>query len=237
MLGLGANQTPSSALEARLPTAPSHGPTCCFDDADAHIINSAHPTPWAFAARPAAVVGFSPNSTKHASLVLTWIHNSKSTRWLVRARPGGQRAGSCRRSSAISRKRRWLNRCPLSAPSPLTPHKRQETDFFSGEPLRALSTLVFSDNIDLQRSASLTFAEITERGAYIRPILAYEFRPLTRDPRADVREVDRDTLEPILFLLQSSDIEVQRAASAALGNLAVNSTSRLLLNDIRASQY
>ena len=41
----------------------------------------------------------------------------------------------------------------------------------------------------------------------------------------DVREVDRDTLEPILYLLQSPDIEVQRAASAALGNLAVNSTS------------
>jgi vacuolar protein 8 len=40
----------------------------------------------------------------------------------------------------------------------------------------------------------------------------------------DVREVDRDTLEPILFLLQSPDIEVQRAASAALGNLAVDST-------------
>jgi len=40
----------------------------------------------------------------------------------------------------------------------------------------------------------------------------------------DVREVDRDTLEPILFLLQSPDLEVQRAASAALGNLAVNST-------------
>jgi hypothetical protein len=39
----------------------------------------------------------------------------------------------------------------------------------------------------------------------------------------DVHEVDRDTLEPILFLLQNSDIEVQRAASAALGNLAVNS--------------
>lgn len=39
---------------------------------------------------------------------------------------------------------------------------------------------------------------------------------------ADVREVDRDTLEPILSLLQSPDIEVQRAASAALGNLAVN---------------
>jgi len=39
---------------------------------------------------------------------------------------------------------------------------------------------------------------------------------------ADVREVDRETLEPILFLLQNPDIEVQRAASAALGNLAVN---------------
>lgn len=43
-----------------------------------------------------------------------------------------------------------------------------------------------------------------------------------------MREVDQDTLEPILFLLQSPDIEVQRAASAALGNLAVNSESALL---------
>jgi len=34
--------------------------------------------------------------------------------------------------------------------------------------------------------------------------------------------VDRATLEPILFLLESPDIEVQRAASAALGNLAVD---------------
>ncbi|KAG5954533.1 Vacuolar protein 8 [Claviceps humidiphila] len=85
---------------------------------------------------------------------------------------------------------------------------RGETDFFTGEPLRALSTLVFSENIDLQRSASLTFAEITER---------------------DVREVDRDTLEPILFLLQNPDVEVQRAASAALGNLAVNTENKVLI--------
>jgi vacuolar protein 8 len=85
---------------------------------------------------------------------------------------------------------------------------RGETDFFTGEPLRALSTLVYSDNIDLQRSASLTFAEITER---------------------DVREVDRDTLEPILVLLQSPDLEVQRAASAALGNLAVNTENKVLI--------
>lgn len=46
----------------------------------------------------------------------------------------------------------------------LTGIQRAETDFFSGEPLAALSTLVYSNNIDLQRSASLTFAEITERG-------------------------------------------------------------------------
>lgn len=43
--------------------------------------------------------------------------------------------------------------------------------------------------------------------------------------RADVRPVDRATLEPILFLLESPDIEVQRAASAALGNLAVDGVS------------
>lgn len=44
---------------------------------------------------------------------------------------------------------------------------------------------------------------------------------------ADVRPVDRQTLEPILFLLESPDIEVQRAASAALGNLAVDGMSPL----------
>ncbi|KAF2239913.1 ARM repeat-containing protein [Viridothelium virens] len=88
---------------------------------------------------------------------------------------------------------------------------RAETDFFSGDPLNALSTLVYSQNIDLQRSASLTFAEITER---------------------DVREVDKNTLEPILSLLQSEDIEVQRAASAALGNLAVNTENKVLIVEL-----
>ncbi|SCZ89478.1 BZ3500_MvSof-1268-A1-R1_Chr1-1g01206 [Microbotryum saponariae] len=81
---------------------------------------------------------------------------------------------------------------------------RSDTNFFAGEPLRALSTLSYSENVDLQRSAALAFAEITEK---------------------DVREVSRETLEPILFLLQSHDIEVQRAASAALGNLGVNCRS------------
>ncbi|KAK6397214.1 Vacuolar protein 8 [Elasticomyces elasticus] len=46
---------------------------------------------------------------------------------------------------------------------------------------------------------------------------------------ADVRPVDRATLEPILFLLESPDIEVQRAASAALGNLAVDGSNKVLI--------
>lgn len=79
---------------------------------------------------------------------------------------------------------------------------------------------MYSENVDLQRSASLTFAEITERGIDDQVNIPRIF--LIADV-VDVREVDRDTLEPILFLLQSTDIEVQRAASAALGNLAVNS--------------
>ena len=39
-------------------------------------------------------------------------------------------------------------------------------DFFQGDALRALSTLAFSDNLDLQRSAALAFAEITEKGEW-----------------------------------------------------------------------
>ncbi|KAI8354658.1 vacuolar protein 8 [Blakeslea trispora] len=85
---------------------------------------------------------------------------------------------------------------------------RSDTNFFEGDPLQALSTLAYSDNIDLQRSAALAFAEITEK---------------------DVRQVGRETLDPILFLLQSHDVEVQRAASAALGNLAVNTENKLLI--------
>ncbi|CDR37459.1 CYFA0S01e10858g1_1 [Cyberlindnera fabianii] len=88
---------------------------------------------------------------------------------------------------------------------------RSDVDFFSHGPLRALSTLVYSDNIDLQRSAALAFAEITEK---------------------DVRPVDREVLEPILILLQSADTEVQRAACAALGNLAVNSENKILIVDM-----
>jgi len=116
----------------------------------------------------------------------------------------------------------------------LTYLQRAETDFFSGDPLRALSTLVYSDNVDLQRSASLTFAEITERG---ERNYQKEMSRAPAEPMTDVREVDRETLEPILFLLQNSDIEVQRAASAALGNLAVNSTWENSSEEDMAADY
>ena len=94
-----------------------------------------------------------------------------------------------------------------SIPLQLGDTDRTTTNFFHGAPLNALTTLSFSDNVDLQRSAALAFAEITEK---------------------EVRPVGRDTLDPILFLLSSHDTEVQRAASAALGNLAVNSKLNLV---------
>ncbi|TIA96481.1 hypothetical protein E3P96_03598 [Wallemia ichthyophaga] len=68
----------------------------------------------------------------------------------------------------------------------------------TGSPLGALTTLAYSSNVDLQRSAALAFAEITEK---------------------EVRQVGRDTLEPLLYLLANHDTEVQRASSAALGGI------------------
>lgn len=45
---------------------------------------------------------------------------------------------------------------------------RQTTNFFTGSPLAALTTLTFSDYVDLQHSAALAFAEITEKE--VRPV-------------------------------------------------------------------
>jgi hypothetical protein len=91
-----------------------------------------------------------------------------------------------------------------------------------------LSTLVYSNRIQLQRTAALAFAEITEKGAILMTLLT-----------VDVRVVDRETVEPLLFLLQSNDQEVQRASSAALGNLAVNGTQLEALSNPsnKQSQY
>ena len=78
---------------------------------------------------------------------------------------------------------------------------RTGTDFYSGPPPAALTTLSFSKNFNLQRRAALTFAEITE----------------TED-----RPVEYETLEPIFHLLDSHDTGVQEAACAALKRLAFN---------------
>ncbi|KAJ1981074.1 Vacuolar protein 8 [Dimargaris verticillata] len=85
---------------------------------------------------------------------------------------------------------------------------RNNVNFYEGDALRALTTLAFSDNIDLQRSAALAFSEISE---------------------IDVRPIGRDALEPIMFLLQSQDSDVQCAASTAIGNLAVDPYNKLLI--------
>lgn len=85
---------------------------------------------------------------------------------------------------------------------------RDDVDFFKGEPLRALSTLSFSENVDLQRSAALALVEITAK---------------------DVSPVSRDAIDCGIFLLQSNDLEVQRAAAAAIGNLAVIAHNQQLI--------
>lgn len=93
---------------------------------------------------------------------------------------------------------------------------RNEVDFFTESPLKALSTLVYSNNTDLQRSAALAFAEITEK---------------------DVKPLPLDTFKPVLFLLKSNDTEVQRAACATLGNLAVNNENKLSIVQLGALPY
>ncbi|PVV01483.1 hypothetical protein BB560_004098 [Smittium megazygosporum] len=88
---------------------------------------------------------------------------------------------------------------------------RSQVNFYEGEPLQALSTLAYSGHPELQRSAAIAFSEVSE---------------------TEIQPVSREALEPILYLLQSPDIEVQRGASAALGNLAVDPKNKLLIVNI-----
>ncbi|PVU89880.1 hypothetical protein BB561_005122 [Smittium simulii] len=85
---------------------------------------------------------------------------------------------------------------------------RAQVNFYEGEPLRALSTLAYSGHAELQRSAAIAFSEVSE---------------------TEIQPVSREALEPILYLLQSPDVEVQRGASAALGNLAVDPSNKILI--------
>ena len=98
------------------------------------------------------------------------------------------------------------NRCSLQAPD------RANTDFLSGSPLAALKTLSFSENINLQRRAALSFAEI---------------------PKED-RRVEHNALNLILRLLDSHDASVQEAACIALGNFAINGGCFLCRRDVES---
>lgn len=69
------------------------------------------------------------------------------------------------------------------------------------ERLRALCILSYSDNTDLQRSAALCFAELGER------------------MQMPVTEI---MVEPLVVLLRSRDPQVQKAASLAVSNFALN---------------
>jgi hypothetical protein len=44
---------------------------------------------------------------------------------------------------------------------------RSKVDFYQGEPLDCLKMLAHSHNTELQRSAALAFAEVTEKGKLI----------------------------------------------------------------------
>ncbi|KAL9091995.1 MAG: hypothetical protein Q9159_001140 [Coniocarpon cinnabarinum] len=85
---------------------------------------------------------------------------------------------------------------------------RSEINFFQGEPLRALSTLVYSDNVDLQRSASLTFAEITERA------------------ENKVAIVSLGGLVPLIKQMNSQNVEVQCNAVGCITNLATHEENK-----------
>lgn len=44
--------------------------------------------------------------------------------------------------------------------------QQADREFFDSEVLRSLNTLVYSNRIQLQRTAALAFAEITEKGYF-----------------------------------------------------------------------
>ncbi|KAL7749197.1 c-5 sterol desaturase [Sorochytrium milnesiophthora] len=98
----------------------------------------------------------------------------------------------------------------LHAPSDSLPPSLSDypSSFYHGEPLKALTSLAYSNDPECQRLAALAFAEISEK---------------------DPQPVDRAVFEPLYTLLRSSDAEIQRASSAALGNLAVIAENRPII--------
>lgn len=89
-------------------------------------------------------------------------------------------------------------------------------NFFYGDALRALSTLSYSDSIELQLSAALAFNEASEKLLVLSSSNSYD------EEYGDPLAVSREALKPLLYLLQSEDVLTLRAATAALCTLSVN---------------
>ncbi|CAG8490513.1 7118_t:CDS:10 [Acaulospora colombiana] len=126
---------------------------------------------------------------------------------------------------------------------------RAETNFFEGDPLRALSTLAFSDNVDLQRSAALAFAEITEKAENkllivqmggLEPLIRQMLSPnvevqcnavgcitnLATHDENKSRIAKSGALVPLTRLARSKDMRVQRNATGALLNMTHSDENR-----------
>lgn len=78
---------------------------------------------------------------------------------------------------------------------------REGLNSLTGQPLRAICSLAYSDVLELQQSAALTLAEVTADQDVL---------------------LTSESLPPILYLLQSTDGKVQLNTAAALGNLTKN---------------
>lgn len=85
------------------------------------------------------------------------------------------------------------------------------TDFFNGRPLATLDALSQSNNTWLLKSAALAFNETTEKERQI---------------------VSKTSLIPLLRLLSSDDVETQRAAASALGNLACLKENKATIGEL-----
>ncbi|KAF8922927.1 Vacuolar protein 8 [Dissophora ornata] len=77
----------------------------------------------------------------------------------------------------------------------------EEADILKGEPLRNMSTLAFSDTVEMQLPVAGSYLMISIR---------------VKKP------ISKDALKPLVHLLQSHDLEVQRATTAAISKFCTN---------------
>ncbi|KAG0308051.1 Vacuolar protein 8 [Dissophora globulifera] len=88
-------------------------------------------------------------------------------------------------------------------------------NFLEGEPLRMMSTLAFSRNIELQRTVARYYLSISTE---------------VHGP------VSENALKPLLSLLQSNDLEVQQSTTAAIYRLSVNVENKSKIVKLEATE-